>query len=281
MVALRKLYVGAILILVVLVAGCIGTTTNTSSSSSPTSTHSTETYSEQTPTTWTIFDEDLKLDSQYYIGSPIRIKRTSTIRITLRIIDNAESISYIGIIPASSLETWKENKESATYTFITHHVKDGTYTTALSPGDYYVVIGYADPIHKTIAQGTEVIKAGEYVGVPIDLSNIVYAENVQATIDIREDRDITLKFMRASEFQIYREGGTPRVIASYKEVESGTYDITNGPPSYWDYLPSDIYYLVLDNTYSVFTKKTVDYTVTGDVVYPARIHLTIKVEETG
>ncbi|AJC72782.1 hypothetical protein X802_08360 [Thermococcus guaymasensis DSM 11113] len=273
MVALKKLYVGAILILVVFATGCIGTSTHPSSSQ--------ETSSEQAPTTWTIFDENLKLDSQYYIGSPIQIKRTSTIKITLSILDNAKSISYIGIIPASTLETWKENKESATYTFVTHHVKDGTYTTALSPGEYYVVVGYADPIHKTLAQGTEVIKAGYYVGIPIDMSNIVYAANVQATIDIREDLDITLGFLNENEFNVYQEGGTANFIAKYEKTESGTYSITNAPPGYKTILHPGFYYLILDNGYSWFTDKTVDYTVTADVVYPARIHLTIKVEETG
>ncbi|WP_297068661.1 hypothetical protein [Thermococcus sp.] len=266
------------LVLLVAAAGCINTTS--SASTTPSGQTQEQPYG-NTPTSWTIYDKDLTLDAQYYIGSPIQIPKTSTIKITLNLLNNANSISYIGIIPASALNTWKEDPEAATYTFITHHVKDGAYTTALSPGQYYVVIGYADPIHKTLTSGTEVIKAGKYVGIPIDLSNIVYAENVKATIDIREDLDINLKFMRASEFQIYQEGGTPRVIASYEKAKSETYAITNGPPSYLSRIGPDIYYLILDNTYSWFTKKTVDYTVSADVVYPAEVHLKIEAEETG
>ena len=278
MSTLKKLYAGAILLLVVFVTGCIGTSTN--SSYSPAGIRYEGTHSEQTPTTWTIFDKDLTLDSQYYIGSPIQITRTSTIKITLNILNNAKSISYIGIIPASALNTWKEDKETATYTFITHHVKDGTYTTALSPGEYYVVIGYADPIHKTLAQGTAVIKARKYVGIPIDLSNILYAENVKGTINIREDLDINILFTTAKEFGVYEEGGTPDIYTGYKEAKSGSYDLINGPPSYVTEIGPDVYYLVLDNGYSIFTTKTVDYKVTADVVYPATVHLKVKVEET-
>ncbi|WP_148882739.1 hypothetical protein [Thermococcus aciditolerans] len=282
MVALKKLYAGAILLLVVFATGCIGTSTNSNQTSSPSSTtlSSTETNQQWTPSSWIAYDKDITLDGQYYIGD-IEITHTSKVTMQLDIISGAESISYLAIIPASELEKWKGDSTSLTYEFISHHVKSGTYTATLSPGTYYVLVGIADPIYMTLAEGTEVIDAGKYIGIPISLSNILYAENVKATIDIREKLDINLDFMRASEFQIYQEGGTPRVVASYEKAESGTYDITNGPPSYLERLDPDIYYLVLDNEYSVFTDKTIDYKVTGDVVYPAEVHLTIKVEETG
>ncbi|AIU70182.1 hypothetical protein TEU_07465 [Thermococcus eurythermalis] len=211
----------------------------------------------------------------------MEITHTSKVIMKLNIISGANSISYLAIIPASELEKWKEDSPDITYEFITHHAKSGTYTATLSPGTYYVLVGYADPIHETLAQGTEVIKAGYYVGIPIDMSNIVYAENVQATIDIREDLDITLGFLNENEFNVYQEGGTANFIAKYEKTESGTYSITNAPPGYKTILRPSFYYLILDNGYSWFTDKTVDYTVTADVVYPARIHLTIKVEETG
>lgn len=281
MIDLKKLYAGAILILIVLATGCIGTSNNTNPSSTSTGNQQSKTTSQWSPATWTVFDNDLTLDSQYSIGSPIQITKTSTMKINLEILNNANSISYIGVIPASSLNTWKENPEAATYTFITHHVKTGTYTAALSPGDYYVVIGYADPLHKTLTSGTEVLKAGEYVGIPIDLSNIIYAENVKATIDIREDLDINMFFTTSDEFNVYEEGGTPRIYTQYNKVKSGTYDLLNGPPSYATRIGPDVYYLVLDNTYSLITTKTIDYKVTADVVYPANVHLKIEIKETG
>jgi len=286
MVALKKLYVGAILLLVVFVAGCIGTSTNSTQSPTTSSVMSTPTETSQqwtpssTPSSWVAYDKDITLNGEYYIGD-IEITRTSKITMKLDILSDANSISYLAIIPASELEKWKEDSQDITYEFITHHAKSGTYTATLSPGDYYVLVGIADPIHKTLAQGTEVIDAGKYVGIPIDLSDILRAENVKVTIDIREDLDINMFFTTSKEFQIYQEDGTPRVVASYEKAESGTYNITNGPPSYLTKLGPDVYYLVLDNTYAWVMKKTVDYTVTGDVVYPARIHLTIKVEETG
>ncbi|WP_297522848.1 hypothetical protein [Thermococcus sp.] len=282
MVALKKLYAGAILLLVVFATGCIGTSTDSSTSktSSPTSAYHTENTQQWTPKTWTAYDKDLTLDREYYIGD-IELTHTSKITMNLNIFSGANSISYLAIIPASELEKWKEDSTSITYEFITHHAKSGTYTATLSPGKYYVLVGIADPIHKTLASGTEVIKAGEYVGVPIDLSNIVYAEKVMATVDIREDLDINMFFTTAEEFRIYQEGGTPKIYTSYQKIKSGTYDLINGPPSYATRIGPDIYYLVLDNTYSLITTKTVDYTVTADVVYPARVHLKIEVEETG
>ena len=281
MIDLKKLYVGAILILIVFATGCIGTSNNSNPSPTTTGNQKGETTSQWTPSTWTVFDNDLTLNSQYSIGSPIQVTKTSTMKINLEILNNANSVSYIGVIPASALDTWKQDPESATYTFITHHAKTGTYTATLSPGNYYVVIGYADPVYKTLASGTEVIKAGEYVGVPIDLSNIIYAENVKATIDIREDLDINTFFTTADEFKVYQEGGTPKIYTEYKHAKSGTYDLINGPPSYATRIGPDIYYLVLDNSYSILTTKTIDYKVTADVVYPANVHLKIEVKENG
>jgi len=280
MVISKKLYAGAILLLIVFATGCISTSTSPSQTTPSSTSTSTETKPQWTPSSWVVYDKDLTLDRRYYIGD-IEITHSSKVIMQLDIISGANSISYLAIIPASELEKWKEESPSITYEFITNHAKSETYTATLSPGTYYVLVGLADPMYKTLSQGTEVVDAGEYVGIPISLSNILYAENIKATIDIREDLDITLMFMRASEFQIYREGGTPKVVVSYKKVESGTYDITNGPPSYWDWVEPDDYYLVLDNRYSVLTDKTVDYTVIGDVVYPARIHLKVRVEEIG
>ncbi|CAI1492033.1 exported protein of unknown function [Thermococcus nautili] len=281
---LRWFRVGVTLLLVVLVAGCVGTTTTTSSSQPSASSSSRpspiETTSSWTPASWVAYDEDMVLNASWYLGD-LEITHTSKVIMKLNIISGANSISYLAIIPASELEKWKENSPDITYEFITHHAKSGTYTATLSPGTYYVLVGHADPIHETLAQGTEVIKAGDYVGVPIDLSDILYAENVTATIDIREDLDIRMFFTTAKEYSIYREGGTPRVIAWYDSAKSGVYNITNAPPSYLKILDSDVYYFVLDNTNAWVMKKTVDYTITGDVVYPARIHLTIKVEEIG
>jgi len=277
MIASRRLYIGAILILVVFVSGCIGTTANSSSSPSPSATSQQTKVNHQK--SWVAYDQDITLNGPSY--GKIEITHTSKVVMDLNILSGADSISYLAIIPASDFQNWEEGSTGITYEFITHHAKSGTYTATLSPGTYYVLVGYADPIHKTLAQGTEVIKARRYVGIPIDLSNIIYAENVKANIDIREDLDITIFFTTASEFKVYQEGGTPKVYTEYKHAKSGTYDLLNGPPSYATKMGPGVYYLVLDNTYSLITTKTVDYTVTGDVVYPATVHLTIKVEETG
>lgn len=256
MIALKKLYVGAILLLVVFVAGCSGTSTN--SNQTPTSLSAastpTETSQQWTPSSWVAYDEDLTLDSQYYIGD-LEITHTSKVTMELNILSGANSISYLAIIPASELEKWKEDSPDITYEFITHHAGSGTYTATLSLGTYYVLIGLADSIHKTLAQGTEVIKAGYYVGIPIDLSDILYAESIKATIDIREDLDITLGFLTEEEFEVYQEGGTAKFIAKYEETKSGTYSITDAPPMYVTTLNPGTYYLILDNGYSWFTKK--------------------------
>jgi len=280
MIDLKKLYAGAILILIVLATGCIGTSNNSNPSPTTTGNQQGKTTSQWTPTTWTAYDKGITLDREYYIGD-IELTHTSKITMQLDIISEAESVSYLAIIPASELNKWKEDSSSITYEFITHHAKSGTYTATLSPGDYYILVGIADPLPSKLAEGTEVIKAGKYVGIPIDLSNIVYAENVKATIDIRENLDIDMFLTTADEFKVYQEGGTPKVYTYYERIKSGTYDLINGSSAYDTRIGPDIYYLVLDNSYSLITTKTVDYTVTADVVYPANIHLKIEVEETG
>ncbi|NJE42486.1 hypothetical protein [Thermococcus sp. GR6] len=263
-------------ILVVATAGCItspeDTAEQTNKNAGVTETSATSSTPTWTPREWTAYDSTEKLDSHLYIGS-IDIDHTSTISMTIKILDpRVDTISYIGIIPASELTTWKQSKEIAEYKYLNKHIRSNTFTATLEPGSYYFVIGLADPVQETLASGTEVIKARSYLAVPLDLSDTLYVMNLEAYVDIREDLDIDIVFTTPEEYKIFTEGGTAKAIEYYKKAKSGYYPLA-------DYLEPGLYYFILDNGYSLLTKKTVDYRITSDVIYPATVHITIKVKE--
>lgn len=261
-----------VVILAVSISGC------SESESGYTTTQTTKT-SIATPTEWTAYDKDIYLDSEIYIPS-FEIEKPTTFKMTLTV-PNDKSLFYLGVIPESELERWKEDSTASEYQYLKTDVGSGTYTVTLPPGKYYIVIGYPTPETKTLKEDTVVVKAGDYVGIPIYLDNILYADNVGLMIDIREANDINILFIRADEYNILQQGGTPRVIAYHKKATSGTHELTNAKPSYWSELPPDTYYLVFDNTYSMLTDKTIDYKVEAKIVEPITIHLKIVVKEEG
>ncbi len=284
MKVLEKLFVMAILVLVIAALGCIGASTRSGTSPSRTSvnplysassSYSSSTFHTSAPQVETIYDKTITLNSSYYIG-PFSIKSPSTVTITLSDLGSSQ-VSYVGIISASQLSTWRENPEAVNYVFLARDVTEGGYSADLQRGYYYFVIGMATPVYKTLTSGTVVVDHGKYVGIPITLMDIVGFRNPKVSINIRNDDDINIFFMEASEYQIYQEGGTPRVYTYYHRVPSGIYSLLNGTGM----LYSGTYYLVLDNTYSWFTKKTIDYEVTANVIYPITVHVKIKTRENG
>ncbi|NPA48157.1 MAG: hypothetical protein GXO14_05900 [Thermococci archaeon] len=250
------------------------------SSTSTSSTYTTPTSSTSTwtPRTWTVYNGELTLNESYSIGS-IRLAHTTKLTLQLDINSGADSISYIGIIPASELATWRLGSQDITFEFISRHAHSGTYNATLSPGSYYIVVGIADPVYKTLTSGTAVVHHGKYMGIPIDLIGALYATDVYAYINIRDNTDINLGLFSSDEYNVYEEGGNAEPIAFYKKAVSGNYELTNAAPGYAHELSPGEYYLLLDNGYSWFTTKTVDYKVTAYVVYPATISLYVNAKE--
>jgi len=249
-----------------------------STSTSSTYTTSTSSTSTWTPRTWTVYNGELTLNESYSIGS-IRLTHTTKLTLQLNINSGADSISYLGIIPSSELATWRLGSQDITYEFIRRHAHSGTYNATLSPGSYYIVVGIADPIYKTLTSGTAVVHPGKYMGIPIDLTGTLYAKDVYAYVDIRDNTDINLGLFSSDEYNVYEEGGDAEPVAFYKKAVSGSYELTNAAPGYIDELSPSEYYLLLDNGYSWFTTKTVDYKVTAYVVYPATISLYVNAKE--
>jgi len=233
---------------------------------------------ETTTTTieWTMLDKDYTFDSRIY--APFELDKTTKLTITLNL-PNGKSLEYIGVIPENKLEKWKEDDTALEYLYLKTDVKSGTYTTTLNAGKYFFVIGLPTSQHQTLKEGTIVVKAREYVGIPIDLNNIIYAENIRLTIDIREEKDIDIIFTTAEEYNILQQGGTPKVITYYEKAESGTYKLTNAKPSYIDKLPPDTYYIIFDNTNSIITRKTIDYKLAADITEPFTGHIKIVAKE--
>lgn len=257
-----------VVLLVVSISGCQQTSEDTAEQISK-NTEATTTATTTTPKEWIALDKDYTFDSRIYI--PVELDKTTKLTITLNL-PSGKSLEYIGIIPESELETWKQDDTATEFKYLKTNVESGTYTTTLNAGKYFFVIGLPTPQPQTLKDDTIVVKAGDYEAIPIYLDNIIYAQNMQVTINIRENLDISLYLLEQKEYQILKQGGTPKAYLVEKKATSGTYTI------YGVLLP-DTYYLVLSNTYSILTDKTIDYTVTAEVSEPFTGHIKIIAKE--
>lgn len=266
--------------LVVSISGCSEsesgyTTTQTTKTSTPTITTPTETY---TPKTWTMINKDYTFDRRWY--TQFELDKTTKLTITLKFPAD-KHLDYIGVIPETELEQWKNDDTASEYLYLKKDVESGTYRTTLNAGKYIFVIGLPTPEYQTLKEDTVVIKAGDYETIPLYLNNILYAQNMKLTIEIREDSDINVMLLREKEYNIWKQGGTPRVIAYIKKATSGTYYIEKQPPSYWNYFAPNTYYLILDNRLSLLTDKTVDYIIEAEISQPFTGHIKIVAKEEG
>lgn len=256
-----------VVLLAVSISGCSGSGSSGghTTTAQKTNAGATETY---TPRTWTMLDKDYTFDSRIYI--PFELDKTTELTIILNL-PNSKSLDYIGIIPETELEKWKEDDTASEYKYLKTDVKSETYTTTLNAGKYVFVIGTPTPQYQTLKEDSTVVKAGDYEAIPIYLNNILYAQNMRVTIDIRENLDINLYLFEQKEYQIWKEGGTPRAYLVEKKATSGTYYVYTLSPG--------TYYLVLSNTYSLITDKTIDYKVTAEVAEPFTGHIKITAKE--
>ncbi|AIF69659.1 hypothetical protein PAP_06305 [Palaeococcus pacificus DY20341] len=252
-------------LLVVFVAGCTQTSEDTAEQINKNA-GTTET---QTPQIWTLFDKEYTFDSRTYI--PFELDSTYKLTITLNI-PSGKKLEYLGIIPESELEQWKNDDTASEYLYLKKNVESGTYTTTLNKGNYVFVIGTPTPESTILNEDTVVVKHGDYEAIPIYLTNILYAQNVKLKIDIREDLDINIYLMDEKEYNIWKQGGTPKIYFAEKKATSGYYTLRN-------YLPADTYYLILDNEYSLLTDKTIDYRIEAEIAKPFTGHIKIIAEE--
>ncbi len=177
-----------VVLLVVSISGCQQTPEKTAEQISKNAEATTTT----TPKEWIALDKDYTFDSRIY--APFELDKTTKLTITLNL-PNGKSLDYIGVIPENELEKWKEDDTASEYLYLKTDVESGTYTTTLNAGKYVFVIGLPTPQYQTLKDDTIVVKAGDYEAIPIYLDNILYAQNMEITINIRENLDINLYFL--------------------------------------------------------------------------------------
>lgn len=168
---------------------------------------------------------------------------------------------------------------------------DYTLNLKLNRGKYYLLLAYgasenAEEQTILLHSGVEVIKAGHYLALPFKISEntpeiagkVIGKEyyRLELNLKIREDLDINILLFDKSEFDVWANGGTATPLYFVKRGESGDYYIV--PTE----LPrvNEEYVLVLDNSYSILTKKTVEYSLYAFVDVVERETIDVEIIES-
>jgi len=115
-------------------------------------------------------------------------------------------------------------------------------------------------------KGTVVLKPNQYLPYKI---RVTYLRNPTLKLHIREGGTLTLYFFTENEFNVWKQGGTAKVIFKVEDAGDGSYTLARE-------LGTGVYYIVILNRGS--ETKTVDYELYVDEIPDFHVRVTIKAE---
>ncbi len=202
------------------------------------------------------------------------LEKEGDITVSLKFIGSPTSpFEYIGIIKAGDIDVWQYNlsyqidpKNEDIFVWIHRNAGEGEYRVHLSAGEYYFVTSMPVAIPALVDKNTVVLKPNEYLPYKI---GVTYLRNPTLKLHIREGGIVTLYFFTEKEFNVWRQGGTAKVIFKKEEAGDGSYTLARE-------LGTGTYYSVILNRGD--ETKTIDYELYADSVPDFEVDVKITLE---
>ena len=266
-IIMKKIWVlFLVFILVVAVSGC--------TSQNNTENEKGNTYSPSSSTsTGNILAEERFFDPELQ-HLHFTLEKEGDITVSLRFIGSPTSpFEYIGIIKADDIDAWRYNlsnqidlKNEDIFVWIRRNAGEGSYRVHLSAGEYYFVTSMPVAIPTLAEKGTVVLKPNQYLPYKI---RVTYLRNPTLKLHIREGGTVTLYFFTEKEFEVWKAGGTAKVIFKKEDAGDGSYTLARE-------LGTGTYYAVILNRGD--ETRTIDYELYADSVPDFDVEVKITLE---